>query len=395
MRKPLISVGTAVLAALLVAAAGAFVAVQPAASAPAAVRIMPLGDSITAGTGCWRAMLWHQLQTAGHTNIDFVGGVSDGGGCNPGYSYDFDHEGHGGFSATGIADNNQLPPWLNAAMPDIVLMHLGTNDMWGHYIPTTTKLTAFTKLVGQMRANNPNVKIVVAQIIPMSASSCSTCPADIIEFNNALPGWAAGLHTTQSPIVLVDQWTGFDPAVDTGDGVHPNTSGYQKMANRWQPALARILGGVTSSPSPSLSASASPSSSPSPSASPSRSASPSPSASPSRSVSPSPSPSASGSATCAATYKIVSQWGGGFQGEITVRNTGATTSSAWTVTFSFANGQQVNQAWSATLSQVGAAVTARNVSYNGSLAAGATTSFGFLASLNGVNTAPVVACAAG
>jgi cellulase/cellobiase CelA1 len=91
----------------------------------------------------------------------------------------------------------------------------------------------------------------------------------------------------------------------------------------------------------------------------------------------------------------VSQWGGGFQGEITVRNTGATTSSAWTVTFSFANGQQVNQAWSATLTQVGAAVTARNVSYNGSLAAGATTSFGFLASLNGVNTAPVVACAAG
>jgi lysophospholipase L1-like esterase len=373
------SILAASLAALLAAAAGTFVAAQPAASALAPVRIMALGDSITAGTGCWRAMLWHQLQTAGHTNIDFVGGVSDGGGCNPGYAYDWDHEGHGGFSATGIADNNQLPPWLSAAMPDIVLMHLGTNDMWGHYIPTTAKLTAFTKLVGQMRANNPNVKILVAQIIPMSASSCATCPADIIEFNNALPAWAAGLRTTQSPIILVDQWTGFDPAVDTGDGVHPNNSGYQKMANRWQPALAQLLGGVI--PSPSVSAS------------PSRSVSPSPSVSPSRSASPSPSPSG-GRASCAATYQIASQWGGGFQGEITVRNSGATALSAWTVNFLFTNGQQVNQAWNTTLSQTGATVTARNVSYNGSLATGATTSFGFLASWTGVNAAPTVTCVA-
>ena len=137
---------------------------------------MPLGDSITAGPGCWRAMLWHQLQTAGYTNIDFVGTQSDGGGCNPGYSYDFDQDGHGGFSATGIADNNQLPPWLAAARPDIVLVHLGTNDMWGHFITTATKLAAFTKLVGQMRAGNPNMKIIVAQIIPMS-TACTPAPA--------------------------------------------------------------------------------------------------------------------------------------------------------------------------------------------------------------------------
>jgi lysophospholipase L1-like esterase len=378
------------LAALLVAGAGTFLAAQPAASAPAPVRIMPLGDSITAGTGCWRAMLWHQLQTAGHTNIDFVGGVSDGGGCNPGYAYDFDHEGHGGYSATGIADNNQLPAWLSAAMPDIVVMHLGTNDMWGHYIATATKLAAFTKLVGQMRANNPNVKIIVAKIIPMSASSCSTCPADIIEFNNALPAWAAGLHTAQSPLVLVDQWTGFDPAVDTGDGVHPNNSGYLKMANRFHPALAQALGSV--SPSASSSASPSPSASRSTSPSPSRSASPSPSASASRSPSTSPS---GGGAACAATYQIVSQWGGGFQGEITVRNTAAAAVTGWTAAFTFANGQQVSQSWNATLTQTGGAVTARNVSYNGSLAAGASTSFGFLASWNTANAAPVVTCAAG
>lgn len=361
--------------ALLVAVT--VVAVRPALSATAPIRIMPLGDSITAGPGCWRAMLWRQLQLAGYTNIDFVGGVSDGGGCNPGYSYDFDHEGHGGFSATGIADNNQLPPWLSAARPDIVAMHLGTNDMWGHYIPTATKLAAFTKLVGQMRANNPNMKIIVAQIIPMSAAACSTCPADVVELNNAVPGWAAGLSTTQSPIVVVDQWTGFDAVADNVDGVHPNNAGFQKMANRWYPALARLLDGVIP-PQPTASATASPTASPSPPAS----SSPTPSASPT-----------GGGRACTATYTVVSQWGGAFQGEVTVRNTSTTASTAWTAILTFANGQQVTQSWNTTLTQSGATVTARNANYNGNLAAGASASFGFLANWNNAtNAVPAVSC---
>ena len=362
------------LAALLLAST--LVIARPALSAATPVRVMPLGDSITAGTGCWRAFLWRQLQTAGYTNVDFVGGVSDGGGCNPGFAYDWDHEGHGGFSATGIADNNQLPPWLSAARPDIVLVHLGTNDMWGHFIPTSTKLAAFTKLVGQMRANNPNMKIIVAQIIPMSQAACSTCPADIVEFNAAIPGWAAGLSTAQSPITVVDQWTGFDAVADTVDGVHPNTAGFQKMADRWYPKLAQLLDGIVP---------------PLPSASASVSASVSASASPSRSSS--PSPSNPGGGTCTATYKVVSQWGGNFQGEVSVKNAGTTASSGWTATFTFANGQQLSQAWNTTYAQSGATVTARNVSYNGSLAPGASTTFGFLASWNNsANAVPAVTC---
>lgn len=359
----------ALLAALLVAAT--LVVVRPALSATAPVRIMPLGDSITAGPGCWRAMLWHQLQTTGYTNIDFVGGVSDGGGCNPGYSYDWDHEGHGGYAATGIADNNQLPPWLDAAKPDIVLVHLGTNDMWGHYISTQTKLDAFTKLVGQMRANNPRMKIIVAQIIPMSAAACSTCPADVAEFDNAIPAWAAGLTTAQSPIVVVDQWTGFDAVADTVDGVHPNNGGFQKMANRWYPALAHVLDGVIPPP---------------PTTSPTATGSPTATAS----------PTASGAGSCTATYAVTSQWGGSFQGEVTVKNTSSTASAAWTVTFTFANGQQTTQSWNATLTQSGATVTGHSMSYNGALAPGAATSFGFLATWNNVtNAAPAVACTLG
>jgi lysophospholipase L1-like esterase len=376
----------AILATLLAAfTVGLGVGVHPALAATAPVRIMALGDSITAGPGCWRAMLWHQLQTTGYTNIDFVGGVSDGGGCNPGYTYDQDHEGHGGYSATGIADNNQLPPWLDAAKPDVVLMHLGTNDMWGHYIATATKLAAFTKLVGQLRANNPTIKVLVAQIIPMTG--CDTCAADVVELDNAIPGWAAGLTTTQSPIVVVDQWTGFNAATDTGDGVHPNTGGFQKMANRWYPPLAQVLDGVlptqpTATASPSSSPTVSPTSPASPTVSPTATSSPSTSVSPTTGV-----------GTCTASYAVVSQWAGNFQGQVTVTNTSATASKGWTTTFRFANGQQVTQSWNATLTQAGATVTAANVSYNGNLAAGATTSLGFLASWNNTtNAVPVVSC---
>jgi lysophospholipase L1-like esterase len=331
-------------------------AAQPAIAAAAPVRVMPLGDSITAGPGCWRAKLWNRLQTTGYTDVDFVGGVSDGGGCNPGYAYDHDHEGHGGYSATGIADQNQLPPWLAAARPDIVLMHLGTNDMWGGYIPLQNKLNAYTKLVTQMRANNPAMKIIVAQIIPMSAAACATCPADVVALNQAIPGWAAGLTTTQSPIAVADLWTGFDAVADNLDGVHPNDRGFQKMADAWYPVLTRTLGGVTPTTSPT--------------------------------TSPTPTPPGG----CTATYQVVSQWTGGFQGEVTVRNGGAAPTTAWTASLRFTDGQQVSQAWNATVAQTGTTATARNVGWNGSLAAGATATFGFLASWNGTNTAPTVTC---
>src|SRR3954452_19086451 len=211
---------------------------------------MPLGDSITAGPGCWRAKLWNRLQTSGYSGIDFVGTQSDGGGCNPGYSYDFDHEGHGGYSATGIAANDQLPPWLAAARPDVVLMHLGTNDMWGGYIPLADKLAAFTKLVGQMRAANPAMRIVVAQIIPISAAACATCPADVAALNAAIPGWAAALSTPASPIVVADLWTGYDAVADNVDGIHPNDTGFRKMADAWFPAVTRVLGAPATIPPP-------------------------------------------------------------------------------------------------------------------------------------------------
>lgn len=130
----------------------------------------------------------------------------------------------------------------------------------------------------------------------------------------------------------------------------------------------------------------------SPSPSPSPSASPSPSPSPSTSPSPSPSPSTSPSpvgGVCSATYTTVGSWPGGFQGEVTVR-TGASGINGWTARWTLAGGQTISQLWNGTLSISGSEVTVKNMSWNGSLGANASATFGFLSS--GSPTSPTLTC---
>ncbi|WP_433206771.1 cellulose binding domain-containing protein [Dactylosporangium sp. CS-047395] len=354
MRWRLMSTVSAVLALLAASVALAL----PSRAAAAPVRIMPLGDSITGSPGCWRALLWQQLQAGGYTNIDFVGTQAPQGCAVP---YDGDGEGHGGALVTAVADQNQLVGWLAATHPDVVLMHFGTNDVWSNR-STDTILAAYSKLVDQMRASNPAMRILVAQIIPMNPSTCPECAQRVVALNAAIPGWAAARTTAASPIVVVDQWTGFNTATDTGDGVHPNDAGNQKMAARWYPALAKALGNTTPT---------------SPSASPSSSSS---------------SSSSSGSGGCSATYKVTNQWPGGFQADVTVRNAGTAAIKGWTLRWSFTGGETVNQAWNATVTQSGAAVTATNVNWNGALAPNASATFGLIG--NGTGGTPAVTCAA-
>ena len=81
-------------------------------------------------------------------------------------------------------------------------------------------------------------------------------------------------------------------------------------------------------------------------------------------------------AGCRVTYSVSSQWPGGFTGNVAVTNLGDPLTS-WTTKWIFGAGQAVVQAWNATVTQSGSAVTAVNVGWNGSLATNGSTSFGF------------------
>ncbi|MFE5935691.1 glycosyl hydrolase family 18 protein [Streptomyces sp. NPDC056470] len=84
-----------------------------------------------------------------------------------------------------------------------------------------------------------------------------------------------------------------------------------------------------------------------------------------------------------ATYTKVSDWGTGFEGKWTVKNTGTTTLSSWTVEWDYPAGTAVTSAWDATVTSSGTHWTAKNVGWNGTLAPGASISFGFNGSGSG------------
>jgi mannan endo-1,4-beta-mannosidase len=96
---------------------------------------------------------------------------------------------------------------------------------------------------------------------------------------------------------------------------------------------------------------------------------------------------------CSATYSKLNEWGGGFQGEVRVTNTGASSTSAWTVVLTFANGQRVTQIWNARAAvPANSPVTATNEGYNAVIGPNQSTTFGFLGSWQTTNANPTVTC---
>lgn len=204
----------------------------------APLKIMPLGDSITCsleGLASYRYYLWHRLLNAGYS-IDFVGSLKGVYNNNPPLypDFDWDHEGHSGYRAQDVLP--VVKTWAQAAQPDVVLIHLGTVDMFnGDSISAT--INALGGIIDKLREVNPNVKILLAQIIPARDDAVRS---RIQALNAAIPGLVKDKNSAASPVRVVNQYTGFDPGSDTKDGVHPNDSGEQKMAWNWY-AVFRIL----------------------------------------------------------------------------------------------------------------------------------------------------------
>ncbi|GGS32798.1 cellulose binding domain-containing protein [Actinokineospora fastidiosa] len=347
LRKALLP---AILAAVTV---GLAMIAAPGTAAPAApVRVMALGDSITGSPGCWRALLWDKLRQAGRqSQVDFVGTLSPDG-C--GFAFDGEHEGHGGYLATDVAAQNQLQAWLSATRPDVVMMHFGTNDVWSNR-STAQILAAFDTLVAQMRVSNPDMRVLVAQIIPMNPPTCAECARRVVDLNAALPAWAAARSTTRSPVRIVDQWTGFDTAADTYDGVHPNAAGDRKIADRWYPALVEALSGPppTTSTTPTTTT---------------------PTTTTPTTTTDSPPPG------CTATVRVANRWPGGAQVDLVVENRGPAEIRGWTVRFALPSGNTVAQSWNTAVTVSGVDVTARNVAWNASVPPGRSASAGLIVS---------------
>lgn len=194
-----------------------------------ALRVLPLGDSITLGTGgptrsSYRMELADRLLRGG-MQINYVGSQNSGTGG------DTEHEGHGGWDIDELSE--QLDGWLAEARPDIVLVHAGTNNITkgDSGYDTAEKLSA---MIDQIRAARPEAYIFVAQIIS------SRLPRELAEdrtYNRLIPGVVAAKN---DPLIsVVNQST--VGGIDLHDLRHPNKFGYSKMAYNWYRAMARVF----------------------------------------------------------------------------------------------------------------------------------------------------------
>jgi lysophospholipase L1-like esterase len=219
----LVAAGVALSAGANPVAAAAAVTTRP-------IRVMPLGDSITYGQGSptlssYRAALWQRLVGQAGYAIDFVG--SQHNGALP----DVDNEGHSGWRIDNIAGS--VNGWLATYQPDVVLLHIGTNDMNQNY-QVATAPDRLGALIDQILAARPAARVVVAKIIP---ALDPTIQSRINAFNAAVPAVVAARGARAS---LVD----LSPlvATDLNDTLHPNDTGYAKMAARWYSGLVPVLG---------------------------------------------------------------------------------------------------------------------------------------------------------
>jgi lysophospholipase L1-like esterase len=183
---------------------------------------MPLGDSITYGVGStdgagYRARLERRLTAAG-IRVDFVGS-RDAGPTGA----DDDNEGHSGWTISRMA--RKVDQWLAAYRPDVVLLHIGTNDVRlnGYRTGAAKRLGV---LLNRIRRDRPAAQIFVAKI------TGSRQPG--------LQRWIAAYNTGVARIVAARE----DPLVRLVDqaGVrapylHPNDAGYAAMADTWFTAL--------------------------------------------------------------------------------------------------------------------------------------------------------------
>ena len=240
-----------------------------ASAAGAANKIMPLGDSITQGVASgvsdeafqvsYRKALYDKLQAAGYVVNDeiFVGTLFSGESVP---DFDPDHDGHSGWQAdeivngrNGFPPNDKLDQWLDAEKPNIVLLHIGTNDISNNnenWMEVDDILDVIDNYENTPSGNA--VWVVLSLIIergcnpytpPCPNSDRTTAFNDAVRNNVFLPRQASG-----DKIILVDMQNGAGIDYrrstlggDMWDDIHPFATGYAKMANLWFSALQQIL----------------------------------------------------------------------------------------------------------------------------------------------------------
>lgn len=221
--------------------------------------ILALGNSITNGTdkyNSYRRELWRLLHE-GKYNFDMIGSWSAHhmGGAVPNPDFDMDHDGHSGWTAHDILSppdwdkqRGNINDWLETYTPDIVLLEFGTNEVF-QCTSTEDAMKNIAVVIDAIRNKNSAAKIFLAQIPPLGAQWAykKLCGSKVAykdalnELNSRIKAFAADKNSNSSPVIIVNQFDGINPATDMYDDIHPNDKGEKIMAEKWFDAIKKHL----------------------------------------------------------------------------------------------------------------------------------------------------------
>ncbi len=211
----------------------------------APIKIIPLGDSITRGVGGSGATFegyrddLDALLSTEQVDFDFVGSLSDGNG------FDSDHEGHGGFRADQLL--NQIEAYLSANHPDLVILHIGTNDISNDQTPESTA-NEISNILDAIHSFDRNVKVILASLVPRTdgKDNSTNILNSLLEMLVQTKA-SDGVRIFYAPMNEIYKCNP-DWAADylSADGIHPNDTGYNVMARVWVNTVTTALNATTS-----------------------------------------------------------------------------------------------------------------------------------------------------
>lgn len=206
------------------------------------LRIMPLGDSITQGVGGdggggYRLPLYHQLTEAGY-RVNFVGHFMAQPAADLPQPL---HEGHSGWKIGDL--QKHMIPWLEGIDdPDIVLMHIGTNDSGDtNFHPYVDKLDT---LISTIIATRPKTHILVTTLLPRTDYPDRNARIEA-DFNPYIEPLVQRHQELGHRVHFLDMHSKLDASqetkIDMNDGLHPHKEGYVKMAEAWAEPIQQIF----------------------------------------------------------------------------------------------------------------------------------------------------------
>ena len=174
--------------------------------------------------------------------VDFVGSQQNGQTATP--AFDYDHEGYSGWRDNQIADN--VYSWLSANSADVVLLHIGTNDISAD--PLDTDTSDVERILDEIDRFDENITVVLARIINRAGYPDSLESQKTTEFNANIQNMADARIANGDKLIVVDHETALIYPDDLADTVHPNITGYNKMTDVWLFGLNEFLPGCTDIP---------------------------------------------------------------------------------------------------------------------------------------------------